>query len=267
MKREDIDRTYSFKRIGLLMRNKAYEDMPSLGIGLAILAGINLLSILFGKTAVMNDGDAFSYVGVIIISGLLLSSMDFKSMHGRTSTDWILLPASALEKYSAALASHVILYPVLASFALMALSAMLSLVERLAGGGGGNIWHPFTKDALRIYGEYAVVAVAFLAGSAAFRKRAFLKTLGLSTTFVLVCSLLVLLGLRIVYGAYSSDSLSVSFDSGTLSVMGTEIVNHEGFMRTVMYLVNGVRLILVPVFSLVFGYLRVYEKEARDEVQ
>ncbi|MDX9899458.1 MAG: hypothetical protein RBT62_11085 [Spirochaetia bacterium] len=267
MNREGIDRNFSFRRLGLLMRNKAYEDAPGLGIGLATLAGINLLTILFGKMAMMNDGEGTSYYVVIILSGLLLASVAFKSMHGRSSADWILLPATPLEKYSAALASHVIIYPVLASVVLAGFSVLLSLAERVAGGVGGRIWHPFTLEALRVYGEYAVVAVAFLAGSAAFRKKAFLKTVGVSTAFVLVCSLLVLLGLRIIYGAYSSDSLAVSFDTGVLSVAGMEIVNHEGFLRIFEYLVNGVRFILVPLFSIVFAYLRVYEKEARDEVQ
>jgi len=188
-------------------------------------------------------------------------------MHGRSSADWILLPASPLEKYAAAFISYIVIFPIAAAIGLSGVSVSLSLLERLAGGTGGRIWHPFTVATLRLYGEYAAVAVAFLAGSATFRKRAFLKTVGVSIAYVLTCSLLVMLGLRIIYGLRFGDPFSVKFDSGALTIGGAYVPNADAVQKAFEYLVRGVRLALVPAFSVAFGYLRILEKEARDEVQ
>ena len=267
MSRESLSRRFSASRVLLLARNRAYDDAPGLAIGLAIVAGVNLLSIMIGDRAFMNqDGDP-SYVGLIVVAGLILSSQAFRRMHGRSGADWILLPATPLEKYAAAFVSYLVVYPIVAAASATALSFALALIERAAGGPGAGIWHPLSLVALRSYGEYAAVAVAFLAGSAAFRKRVFLKTAGLSVGFVLLCSLLVYLGLSLVYGATDYSGLSVSYDSGILTVGGTEVPGAASVERVLRYLVDVVRLALVPAFSVVFGYLRVAEKEARDEVQ
>lgn len=267
MNRDTLSSRFSAGRVMLLARNRAYDDAPGLGIGLAIVAGLNLLSILIADRAFMNSEGDPSYAGLIIISGLILSSQAFKGMHGRTGADWILLPATPLEKYAAAFVSYLVVFPLVAAAAATGLSFVLALVERAAGGPGTGIWHPISLAALRSYGEYAVVAVAFLAGSAAFRKRAFLKTAGLSVAFVLLCSLVVYLGLSLVHEATGSRGFSVSYDSGSLTVLGGDGPGALSVERKLRVLVDVVRLALVPAFSIAFGYLRVAEKEARDEVQ
>lgn len=266
MNRDSLERRFNLGRVYLLMRNKAYADAPSLGIGLAIIAGLNLITILFGRVAFMNGEEAHQYFVVIIAAGLILSSLSLRQMHGRSGCDWLLLPATSLEKYLAALLSCVVIFPLAASGALIGLSALLSLLERAAGGAGSPVWHPFSLVGLRALGEYAAVAVAFVAGSAAFRKRAFIKTLGLSIGFVLACGLLVALGLALAFGSWR-EAFSISYDTGVLTVSGNEIENAEVVERVFTVLVDGVRLALVPLFSLAYGYLRVSEKEARDEVQ
>jgi len=257
----------SLRRIVLLMRNRAYDDAPGLGIVLAIVVGVNLLSLLFEGRAFMNGDNPLYYFAMIVVTGLLLSGQAFKGMHGRPGCDWILFPATPFEKYLAVVLSYVILFPVVASGAAIGVSAVLALLEGAASGSGGRVWHPFTMDALRLYGEYAVVAPAFIAGSAAFRRRSFLKTIGLSVGFVFSCAALVFLGLYLAYGSSGDRGFIVSYDTGSLTVAGTEVVDADSIERILRALVDGVRLVLVPVFSLVYGYLRVVEKEARDEVQ
>ncbi|MBU0927088.1 MAG: hypothetical protein KKA67_05025 [Spirochaetes bacterium] len=268
MNTDSLEKKFSLGRVALLIRNRAYDDAPGLGIGLAILFGLNILTLIIGRTAFMNESPEETYVAAIVLAGILLSSLAFKGMHsGKSGTDWILLPATPLEKYAAALATYLVAFPLAASGALIALSAVLSLLERLAGGPGNAIWHPFTLGTARDYGEYAAVAVAFLAGSATFRKRAILKTTGLAVAYVLACALLVYAGLALLYGPASGRDFSVSYDTGVLRVFGTEVADASGLERIFRALVDGVRLALVPGFSLAFGYFRVAEKEARDEVQ
>ncbi len=267
MNRDSLSKRFSASRVMLLARNRAYDDAPALGIGLAIVAGLNLLSIMIGDRAFMNGDGDLTYMGLIVFAGFMLSSQAFKGMHGRTGADWILLPATPLEKYAAAFVSYLVAFPIAAAAGATALSFVLAMIERAAGGPGSGIWHPFTVAALKAYGEYAAVAAAFLAGSAAFRKRAFLKTAGLSVGFVLACSLLAYLGLSIVYGTTGFRGLSISYDTGIVTVGGTELTGADAVERVLRWLVTVVRLVFVPAFSVAFGYLKVAEKEARDEVQ
>lgn len=269
MNSASIDKKFSLERVALLIRNRAYDDAPGLGIGLAILFGLNLLTILIGRTAFMNESPHEFYGAVIIGAGLLLSSFAFRGMHsGKSGTDWLLLPATPLEKYVAALASYLAAFPIAASVALVGLSAVLSLIERLAGGDGSSAWNPLTAGTARDYGEYAIMALVFMAGSAAFRRRAFLKTAALGLAFMIACAFLCLFGLWLVGGVHIGDGVSIQID-GTMtrfaSVDGK--VDEATLERAATRLVDVVRLVFLPIFAAAFGYLRVVEKEARDEVQ
>ena len=147
MNRDSLSKRFSASRVMLLARNRAYDDAPALGIGLAIVAGLNLLSIMIGDRAFMNGDGDLTYMGLIVFAGFMLSSQAFKGMHGRTGADWILLPATPFEKYAAAFVSYLVAFPIAAAAGATALSFVLAMIERAAGGPGSGIWHPFTVAA------------------------------------------------------------------------------------------------------------------------
>lgn len=255
---------FSAARVALLCRNRALEDLPALAIGAGVLVGLNLLTLLFSGRTFMNDADGQSWT-FAIMSGIILASAAFKGMHdGRSGTDWILLPASGAEKYAAALFSYLVAYPVAASVAAMALSALLSLIELAAGGPGGNIWNPIAAIGLKGWANYAIAALVLAVGSATFRKRALIKTLGVIVAFSLAAAGIFFLAVFIVRDLRGFPSFSFVASHGGFRVDGD--FNWKA-PPAVDVLLNIARYAILPVAALAYGYFRVTEKEALDEVQ
>jgi hypothetical protein len=195
-------------------------------------------------------------------------------MHdGKAGTDWLLLPATPFEKYAAAVVEYLVVLPVAGSLVFMGLSALLELAQHLIGGRVGQIWTPtaMTGGEGGILGtldgwlQYAIGAAVFLAGSASFRKAAFLKTFGMAAAYGLAMAILLFGVAWLVYKGHGFNASQVNFADGNFSINGSEIPPTVGRILTGIWKLA--RDILLPIFALLYGYCRVYEKEARDEVQ
>jgi hypothetical protein len=242
-----------------------YDDAPALAIGAGILAGLNLLGIIVGRRAVMNESGGQAWTAMLIAAGFLMAGSAFKGMHdGRAGTDWLLLPASNVEKYAAALITYMVVYPIAASLAALGLSALLSLIELAAGGPGGRIWNPLSSVGLRGWINYMTGALVFIAGSAAFRKRAFIKTLGVSVAYGLAAAGIFFLTVYFTRRLRGLPVPTISVFRGKVTVDGDFSMQASPVVNIIM---ETVRYALIPLFSLFYGYFRVAEKEARDEVQ
>ncbi|HWP68723.1 MAG TPA: hypothetical protein VN437_05425 [Rectinemataceae bacterium] len=265
MTKETLRKPFSLARVALLMKNRALEDFPGVAIGAGILAGINILTIIIGGRAVVNDSGGQLWTMFISLTGLLLAGSAFKGMHdGRSGTDWILLPATDLEKYAAALVTYLIVFPLASAVAMTGLSAFVSLVELVAGGPGGRIWNPLHSAVLSGWIDYATGTLILAAGSATFRKRALIKTIGVTIAYVLVASGILLAAVYFVRKAGGLPMPDFVNNNGDLRIAGDLSIKTPPAIDTIMGIA---RYALVPIFALLYGYFRVAEKEARDEVQ
>lgn len=266
MKAGTLDHRFSFERAALVLRNSVLEAAPGFGVGLAIVVGVNLFNFIFSRRFFFNDGDGRLWTVTIVLAGVLLASQAFKGMHdGKSGTDWLLLPATALEKYSAAVFECIILFPVAAAAVGTGLSALFSVLEAAARGRAGPIWAPFGYGALAVWGKYAVAAIIVMAGSASFRKLPLLKTLALVIAYGLTISGILGLGGWLVARGHGFDASSFNFMNGSFSMHGGNLSEHA--VRVLTWIYRAAWYGIMPLFGLVYGCLRVFEKEARDEVQ
>jgi hypothetical protein len=262
-----LERRFSAERVLLLLRNRIYEEAPVVGVGAALVLGVNALGLVFGKTAFYNSpgrGWPGAWTLTIVVAGLLLAGNALKAMHdGRSEADWLLLPATPAEKYAAALADSILVFPLGGAALGVVLSGVLALIEGLIGGPGNPLWLPGI-EALKAWGGYAVAASVFIAGSATFRKTAFLKTGGIVLAFSTVWSLaLALLVMLIIPGAWGGG-FSISngaFSAGDDSVISARAVDAMQRILSIALYAG------VSAFAILFGYAKVAEKEAKDEVQ
>ena len=155
---------FSFRRCALLVRNRLYDEAGSVGIGAAVMVGLNLLGLILSRRAWLNEsGSDQAWSFAVILGGLLLASQAFKGMHdGKAGSEWLLLPASPLEKYAAAAADYLVIYPLVASAGAALASLLLSLLERALGGAGGTVWTPVLAGGFRAWGEYAIAATILM---------------------------------------------------------------------------------------------------------
>ena len=269
MKASEVDKTFSLKRVALVLKSRVLEDLPTAFITAGIVFGANLVVlILTGKiplNEVKFDGSAIPFWGVgIALLGLYLASRSFKGMHGRDGTEWILLPATGAEKYASSLAWILVVWPIVSALAAMASSAALAGIALLGGARPGVIWHPFSRFGLEAFLKYVTFAPVLIAGSAVFRKNALIKTLGIIAACSVAATLIVVPLFMWRYGERRYGG-SFSFDNGAFSFSGNE--NLKGLQSLIQGLADTWRFAILPGFALVFAYFRVAEKEAIDEVQ
>lgn len=266
MKALTLKHRFSIERAFLLLRNRLFEEAPTLGIGLAVIAVINALGLLLSKRAWFNQGDGVVWGIVIMLSGAFLAATAFKGMHdGKAGTEWLLLPASPAEKFAAAAVDYLIVFPLVAILLSMGLSSLLYLIERALSGPGGSIWTPDKMGGLKVWLQYVTGVSLFLAGSAGFRKASFLKTLAVAFTYVFVMAVLFFFVAYLMEKSHGFDASHFTFNNGDFTINGGTVPKsiQDLFNWACKIAWNG----LLPLFALAFGYFRVFEKEARDEVQ
>jgi hypothetical protein len=265
----DANARFSPGRIALLTRNLAASELPMAVITLGIVVGLNLVTLILGGEAPINNGMSpggsapLWGVGITLV-GLYYASRAFKGMHGRYGTEWLLLPATSAEKYLAALTWLFVVWPVGSAAAASAASTLLWGIQSLKGDVAGLPWHPFQRGYLEALLSYWSVAPVLIAGSAVFRKNALVKTLGVGAAAAVA---LVLVSAPFMTRLFRESGLAgdLSFMNGRWLAEGNPRL--ESAARLTQLLTDIWRYAILPCFALVYAYFRVAEKEAADEVQ
>ncbi len=256
---------FSPERVALLARNRLLEDLSPFLIALGALAGLNVLSILLGGAAFLNHPSRHSgesgWAFLIWLGGVLLAGRAFSQMHnGRGGSDWILLPATSFEKYAAAFVSYVVVYPLAAALAASGLSAVLEGLAALLKASPGVVFNPLAGlDEGSVFG-YLFFVTASLAASARFGKLSLVKAGALFSAWAAFLGFLFVLGMLLstpegreaLGNRHFSYRFRPDFDPASEPVL-IWVFRAWGWFSWAA--------------AAVYGYFRVAEKEAVDEVQ
>lgn len=260
-------RKFSASRWGRLTLARLVDDARPLGWALAVVVGLNLVTLVVFRNLIFSDRHLWSLF--VAVASILTASGAFRSMHeGRSSTDWILWPATALEKYAAAVA-EVVVVPLALGLASFLASAALSGVQLLFTGEAASLWFPWNGFSGTSALGFLVFLLVVLTGAVSFRKHALWKTglvlvgLGLVST-LLIYGVFTVLGLPGgIQGHWGARRMTFFQFNGP----GASWHPSEGASNLASILAQVWYFGLLPAFCLVFGWTKVREKEARDEVQ
>lgn len=261
-------RTFSVSRWGRLTWARLVDDARPLGLALAVVVGINLVTLVVFRATVFS-GDRYLWSLFVALASILVASGAFRAMHeGRSSTDWILWPATSLEKYAAAVA-EVVLIPFALSLAASLASVVLSGVQLLFTGEAAGLWFPWAGfPGLSALG-FLVFLLVVLTGAVTFRKHALWKT-GLVLVGLAFFSTLLIFGVFTVLGlpgGFEGHLGSRRMTFFRFNGPGAPWHPSQGALNLVEVLSQVWYFGLLPAFCLAFGWAQVREKEARDEVQ
>ncbi len=266
MLRNNLDAPFSAGRVAALMRNRLFDDAPAAGVTAGAIAALNLIALIFGAVPFFNAASARGgpWTLAVVLGGLLLSGNAFSKMHdGRSGPDWVLLPASAAEKYLSALIVYLFIYPLAASGAAMLLSAALLGLGELFGTGGGVLWNPLQAGLLKGAEAYLSVGIVAAAGSARFRKFALGKTAAVLFAAGVASSLLLLFAL-----VATTEEGRQAFASGAFRGVRVHIdMDMAPWKEQVMETMATIFRRISVLFALFYGYALLREKESKDEVQ
>lgn len=254
---------FSFERFALLVRNRLYDDAPAFATASAAVFALSLLfSVLRSRSSFDGPmGSSAAWPFLIVVGGVLLAGRAFERMHnGAGGTEWLLLPASTEEKYLAAVASYFVVYPVAATLAAVVVSALLSLIGLALGSVAFAVWNPFAAFNWRSAAAYPLIVSFALAGSARFRKLALVKTAALSFSWIVF---LGFLGMALLF-LFVSESRGHFGPRGRFFASGIDL---PAWKTAALETVSVALRVVSFVGALLYGYFRVAEKEAVDEVQ
>ncbi|MEI8094124.1 MAG: hypothetical protein WCG80_07935 [Spirochaetales bacterium] len=255
------------KRVYFLIRSRFVSDFIPILLGAAILVGLNVLGWVFtmllsgGAASSMGQRDNYGWPGLVVLACFLTSARAFHAMQSpKSTTDWLLLPATSGEKYLAALLQTQVIVPVVTSLVGLLLWVFTNRVELPVEFGVWQMW-----------GLFVVMNLLLFTGSAVFGKFALLKTFASLVGFAAALALLGSLGLKL-FGVLGPGS-NVFVGMENVGPDGTSAADWQfrsfngSFQQGLQWFWHFGIFVFTPVCALLFGSFRVAEKEARHAVQ
>lgn len=207
--------TLSLKRIVLLLRrdfpntrNATLILLLTLFVFLA-LRSLRLHSYLENQALIMGMFKSFLFLG-----GCLFASMAFYEAHDRRENfSWFMLPASIFEKFMAQLLLSTIVYIVFLLAGFFVVTHVVNALGDFMFQHGLGVFKPMELQLWTLIGKYFLFHSVFFLGAAYFRKRAFLKTIGVLSLFLVVLSALAVLSVYWNYPELKSMGRNIDFTS------------------------------------------------------
>ncbi len=255
-------------RVSLLLKKELFHDnkktLLAIGAVFAFLLVLAFSHIIDNGDTSMRNYHINRYALILIFGGILYSSFAFNELNAPLErANYLILPASHLEKFASKWIQTVIIFPIV--FTLLYFLFMF-IVNGLASSYGKQIntlqWTTHPNGAPGIIGFYMIyVAVQsiFLLGSAHFRKYELFKT-GLFA--ILLASSLAFVAIGTIYLVFIDqlDSIYFSFPN---DLHARPSDNFLEFAETTMWnFVQFMFYAFLPIICWISGYFKLTEKEA-----
>ncbi len=203
----------------------------------------------------------FLFIGGLIITSLAFAD-DMFSKNGQQ--EWLMLPATSLEKFLAKGVLTAFAYPVALIVVFFLASVVIEPLQLLFFGNPLSLFNPFTRDVASQFALYWVWQSIFLLGATYFHKGHFFKTILALGVIGFVFAALGLLFVKIIFSIKYGSSLRTfdvvfSFDSLLFQPSYGAIGAFRAFGKIVYF-------VALPLFCWVTAYFRVEEVQATDAV-
>jgi len=250
-------KSFSIKRILLMMQKTLYENAKSVSIGLITVFGIFSFILLMSA---LNNGNVwgklqvFYYAGMFI-AGFFISGMAFANFRNKEKTmSWLTLPASISEK----LISEWLLTTIVYIIVYTAIFYAFNLIVFLIGGVFNfevNFIDIFTKETATLFLHYIIIQSILLAGAATFKKVPLFFTIsslfivGMIITFYLT---ILALGIKGQFEVFTFNNNGMQGNNFNYNLEDHWLLQ----VPKIMYY-----YITAPVFW-IYTYFKIKEKEA-----
>ncbi len=260
-------------RFGLLINREIQTSKRDLSI-----YALTLFLILFASETIRSFVSQYSQVGFgpagyaslfpnfLILGGLIITSLSFAddmfSKNGQQQ--WLMLPATSLEKFLAKGLLSAFAYPIALVVVFFLSSVITEPIQLLFFGDPITLFNPFTRDVASQFALYWVWQSIFLLGATYFHKGHFFKTVLALGVIGIAFASLALLFVKIVFSIKYGSALRTfdvvfSFDSLLFNPANGAV----GAFRVLGKLLYYVAL---PLFCWVTAFFRVQEVQATDAV-
>jgi hypothetical protein len=211
------------------------------------------------------------FISFLFAGGFIITSLSFREdMYGKsTQHNWLMLPASPLEKLSVKIIYSAILYPILLLLFISASSLIIEGLNAVIFGKHYLVFNPVQPFYWKMILIYIVTQSIFLMGAAYFRKASFVKTILMSNLLSLVIGLISILVVRIIFNKYF-NGMSVDSDLivNNFEIRFSSPESFDGIVEFKVFETIGKVLfwVFVAPFCWIVSYFRIREVQANDAV-
>ena len=274
------NQTLNFRRMGFLARRdllRYWRGMLIVAAGnTGVMIVITILGIIFSRASYGAPWGGVNYdgwfTGLMIIWGCIAASAAFGELHDKNrNQDFLLLPASALEKTLMRLLLVSLVLPLFIVVLMVLDSLIAESIRSLVQGGALTPFNPFGSGLfdsgffdsgqsfgnLRIIRDSIVLQSVFFLGAAWFRKAHFIKTVlgvaAVSTAFSLFASL-------VYYIVFEPSIIGIN------DVFSFVPGRFQEFFRTLKVTAKILAFAVLPPFCWFTAWLRVKETQSSHGV-
>jgi hypothetical protein len=211
------------------------------------------------------------FISFLFAGGFIITSLSFREdMYGKsTQHNWLMLPASPLEKLSVKVIFSAILYPILLLLFITVSSLIIEGLNAMIFGNHYMVFNPVQPLYWKLIAIYIVTQSIFLLGAAYFRKASFVKTVLMLNLLSLVIGLISILVVRIIFNKYF-DGMSVDNDLiiNNFGIRFSAPESIDGIIEFKVFETIGkvIFWVFVAPFCWVVSYFRIREVQANDAV-
>jgi hypothetical protein len=206
------------------------------------------------------------FSGLLFVGGFILTSLVFANdmFNKERQNEWLMLPATSLEKFLAKGILTAFVYPVTLILVMTVASAFIEGLLLLFLGNPFTMFNPFISEVGSQLAMYFVWQSVFLLGATVFHKAHFIKTVLSLFILAVVMGLLGMLFARIFFPLITGSSpfsRNITFSLG--SIQRTEDV---AGLQPFIVVGKIIYYAMIPLFCWVTAFFKVEEVQATDAV-
>lgn len=251
----------NFARLKSTLFSDLLSNIWKIVIASEALAGILLLFFIYVGIGKM-EPKLYStvYPAIIIITGLIVTSLSFSELYTGKSYFYLSLPSSSFEKLLSKLIIISVLYLLGINFLLIIVSIAADGINYFLLGNQFPIYNPIHPNILNSELFYLIMLTLFLFGAVYFKKYNFLKTIlliSIPTVFIIILPTVVY---KLMFWEYQEVGLLKLKPGYSIAPPSIEIL-----MDTIPKIVDLISFLFYSVtapFLLLLTYLRLRESEA-----
>lgn len=259
---KSLNKYLNFARLKTTIYSDLLSNIWQIVIAAEALAGILLLFFIYVGVGNIVAASLYRifFPAVIIIIGLLLTSLSFSELYTGKSYFYLTLPTSSVEKFISKLIIVSVLYLLSINFLLIIVSVAAKGLNYFLLGEQFPIFNPIHPSILNSEILYLIILTIFLFGAVYFKKYNFLKTILLISVPILFMIIFPAISYKIMFWKYQ--------ESGILKLQpGYAIAppSVDYLVDTIQQIVEIFTFLFYSVtapFFLLLTYLRLRESEA-----
>lgn len=259
-----MNNVFDLRRSALLFRNNFLQLWRGTAVIAAVIAGIILVQALL--PALFGFDNSISYTrfyGVVLpIWGIIAASLAFTEMHDKTkNTDFLLLPASALEKTVLRLLWISVVLPLFIIIVITLSSLVIEGLMTLLFQHPFQAFNPFIREHWELMAQVIALQSVFFLGGAWFKKAHLVKTVLTMIVLSIIIVVIWAIFMRIRFpGHYTGFNIDLDYLAMT---------KRRGFLFFEQHwkvIVNILCYGLLAPFCWIVAWLRLKESQISDGI-